>query len=252
VSTATLAPPEQKALPPARVSRRRRWLRPLLPPVLVALLPVAAGVAFSVWRDGQLYVSTDNAQLSGEPVQVGAMNAGDIDAVLVKVGQRVSRGDVLARVALPSAVGVAQNGQTKLDFLGSADTRVDVVAPISGVVIATPATAGTSVQPGQPIVSLVDPAALWVNANIDETSIQRVRVGQPVTVHVDALGTDVPGVVDAITPATASTFSLLPSNTTSGTFNKVVQQVPVRISVTLPDRPALLGTSVEVRIQVAE
>jgi membrane fusion protein (multidrug efflux system) len=79
-----------------------------------------------------------------------------------------------------------------------------------------------------------------------------VRVGQRVTVHVDALGRDVPGVVAAITPATASVFSLLPTNSSSGTFNKVVQQVPVRIDVMLGDQPALVGTSVEVRIQVTE
>jgi multidrug resistance efflux pump len=252
VSAATVAPPEPKALPPARVSLRRRRLGVALLPVLAVVLASVAVVAFTMWRDAQLYVSTDNAQLTGEPVTVGAMNAGAVVAVLVKVGDRVSRGDVLARVALPSAVGVAQNGQTKLDFLGAADTRVEVVAPIGGLVIATPATAGTSVQPGQPIVSLVDPTALWVNANIDETSIDRVRVGQRVTVHVDALGRDVPGVVAAITPATASVFSLLPTNSSSGTFNKVVQQVPVRIDVMLGDQPALVGTSVEVRIQVTE
>jgi membrane fusion protein, multidrug efflux system len=62
----------------------------------------------------------------------------------------------------------------------------------------------------------------------------------------------VPGVVEAITPATASTFSMLPSASSSGTFNKVVQQVPVRINLTLGNQPALLGTSVEVKIHVAE
>ena len=99
---------------------------------------------------------------------------------------------------------------------------------------------------------VVDPSQLWVNANIDETSVARLRVGQAASVHVDALGSDMPGMVEAITPAKAATFSLLPSNSGAGSFNKVVQLVPVRIRVPLGSQPALLGTSVEVKIRVAE
>ena len=98
---------------------------------------------------------------------------------------------------------------------------------------------------------MVDPSQLWVNANIDETSVDRVKVGQQVTVHVDALNKDVPGRVESITPATASTFSLLPTSNTSGNYTKVTQEVPVRISVNLGNQPVLLGSSVEVKIQVA-
>jgi membrane fusion protein (multidrug efflux system) len=108
------------------------------------------------------------------------------------------------------------------------------------------------VQPGQPIVSIVDASALWVNANIEETNIARVKVGQPVTVHVDALGTDIPGKVEAVTPATASTFSMIPSSNASGNFTKVTQLVPVRISVNLGNQPLLLGANVEVKIRVAD
>ena len=251
VSMATTAA-ETLAVPAPRVASRRRRLRVLILPVLSVVVALAALVGFNMWREAQLFVSTDNAQVQGEPVQVGSMNAGRVDALTVRVGDRVDRGSVLARVALPSVVGVAQNGQPRLDFLGSADTQVEVKSPISGVVMATPAAVGADVQAGQAVVAVVDPSQLWVNANIDETNIDRVRVGQSVTVHVDAIGTDVPGVVEAITPATAASFSLLPSNTGSGTFNKVVQQVPVRIGVRLGNQPALLGTSVEVKIRVAD
>ena len=58
--------------------------------------------------------------------------------------------------------------------------------------------------------------------------------------------------VEAITPATASSFSMLPTNSTSGTFTKVVRIVPVRISVHLGNRPTLFGTSAEVKIRVAD
>jgi multidrug resistance efflux pump len=251
MSVETFAPPVQKALPSAPPSRRR-MVRRLIVPVVAVIVVVAAALGNSMYRNAQLYVSTDNAQITGDPIQVGATSAGRVANVGVKVGDHVAHGDVVARVALPSQVGVAQNGQPKLDFLGDADTRIDVQSPIDGVVIATPGAVGASVQAGQTIVEVVDPSQLSVIANIDETAIDRVTVGQPVSVHVDVLNTDVPGSVEAITPATAAVFSLLPSNSGSGTFNKVVQQVPVRIRVLLGNRPALLGSSVEVKIRVAD
>ena len=69
--------------------------------------------------------------------------------------------------------------------------------------------------------------------------------------HVDALNQDVAGRVESITPATAGTFSLLPTSNTSGNFTKVTQLVPVRISVNLGNQPVLLGSSAEVKIRVA-
>jgi multidrug resistance efflux pump len=237
---------------PAGVTSRRRLLRLVVLPAVLVVLLIAAVVGINVYREGQQYVSTDNAQVSGQPIQVGAANAGRVAAVGVKIGDPVSKGAVLAQVELPSQVGMAQNGQPRFEFLGSADTRVDVQSPIDGVVIATPGAVGSNVVAGQAVVVVVDPSQLWVNANIDETSVSRLRVGQPASVHVDALGSEVPGMVEAITPATAATFSLLPSNSGTGSFNKVVQLVPVRIRVMLGTRPALLGTSVEVKIRVAE
>jgi multidrug resistance efflux pump len=242
----------ERALPPPRRSPRRRLLRVVGIPVLLVVVLIGASVGFNMYQEGQRYVSTDNAQVSGQPIQVGSANSGRVAAVRVKIGDRVSKGELLAQVDLPSQVGIAQNGQARFEFLGNADTRVEVQSPIDGVVIATPGAIGSTVVAGQAVVVVVDPSQLWVNANIDETSISRLRVGQPASVHVDALGSDVPGMVEAVTPATAATFSLLPSNAGAGSFNKVVQLVPVRIRVTLGTQPALLGTSVEVKIRVAE
>lgn len=233
--------------------RRPAFLnRRVLLPVLGIVVVVAAIVAFNMFREGQLYVSTDNAQLTGQPVQVGAMNAGRVDAILPSIGATVHKGDVIAQVALPSQVGVGQNGQPKMGFLGAGDTHVDVQAPVDGLVIAEPVAVGATVAAGQPIVSIVDPSQLWVNANIEETNIARVCVGQPVIVHIDALGTDVMGKVEAVTPATAGVFSILPSSNASGNFTKVTQLVPVRISVSLGNQPLLLGANVEVKIRAAE
>lgn len=246
-------PPEEDATAaPATTPRKRRRLlsRRTLLVLGIVILAAAAYVGYRVYQDNLLYVSTDNAEIDGDMIPVGAMNAGRVDSIFVKVGSQVHKGQVLARVELPSLVSTAQNGQPKLDFLGASDTRVDVQAPTDGVVVALPEAVGSSVQAGQSVVTLVDPSQLWVNANIDETSIDRVQVGDPVVVHVDALHEDVPGRVEAITPATAASFSLLPQSNSSGTFNKVTQLVPVRIGLQLGNQPALLGSSVEVQIRV--
>ncbi len=252
--TSRFAPPttvEDTAAPSAR--RRPGFLnRRVLLPLGAVILLVVVVLAFNAWRDSVMYVSTDNAQLSGQPVQVGSMNAGKVDAIMPSIGDAVHKGDVVAQVALPSQVGMAQSGQPKLGFLGAGDTHVDVQAPIDGVVIAEPVAVGSNVAAGSPIVSIVDPSQMYVSANIEETNIARVKVGQPVTVHVDALGEDVPGKVEAVTPATAGVFSILPSQNTSGNFTKVTQLVPVRISVNLGSQPTLLGANVEVKIKVAD
>jgi multidrug resistance efflux pump len=233
--------------------RRPAFLtRRVLLPVLGVVVVIAAVFGYNAWRDGQLYVSTDNAQLSGQPVQVGSMNAGRVVAILPSIGSTVHKGDVIAQVALPSQVGVGQNGQPKLGFLGAGDTQVDVQSPLDGIVIAEPVAVGANVAAGTPIVSIVDPSQLWVLANIEETNIGRVHVGQSVTVHVDALATDVQGKVEAVTPATAGVFSILPSSNSSGNFTKVTQLVPVRVSVNLGNQPLLLGANVEVKIRVAD
>jgi multidrug resistance efflux pump len=225
-------------------------VRRIVLPILLVLL--IGGIAFGVnyyWQSVH-YVSTDNAQITGQPVQVGALGAGRVAAVNVAVGATVHRGDVIAQVALPSQVGTSQSGTPKLEFLGASDSRVDVQSPIDGVVIAVPGAPGETVGAGTPIVTLVDPTQLWVNANIDETKVGRIKVGQTVDVHVDALGGSVPGRVESITPATAATFSLLPAQNASSNFTKVTQVVPVRIAINLGNQPGLLGGSVRAKIRV--
>jgi multidrug resistance efflux pump len=244
--------PEIATDAPAARRRPRLFTRRFLLPLAALVLLVVAWFGYNTLRQGQLYVSTDNAQLTGQPVQVGAMNAGRVESIAPSVGTTVHKGDVIAQIALPSQVGMGQSGQPKMGFLGTADTRVDVEAPVDGVVIANPAAIGATVAAGQPIVTIVDPTQLWVNANIEETNIGRVKVGQPVIVHIDALNADVPGKVEAVTPATANTFSMLPSSNASGNFTKVIQLVPVRIAVNLGSQPLLLGANVEVKIRVAD
>lgn len=131
---------------------------------------------------------------------------------------------------------VAQLDKAKLDL-----ARTRVVAPMAGIVSNKRVAEGDLVSPGMPALSLVQADDLWVEANLKETELTHVRVGQPVAVHFDVYpGVDYAGTVESISPATGAEFALLPPQNASGNWVKVVQRVPVRIRVTVgPDQPPL-------------
>ena len=105
-----------------------------------------------------------------------------------------------------------------------------VKAPAAGVVSKKGVNVGQVVQPGQPLLALVQIDDVWVTANFKETQLKNMRPGQPAKVDVDALGgREFNGKVDSIAGATGARFSLLPPENATGNFVKVVQRVPVKI-----------------------
>ncbi|GEM_PF-236472 len=232
--------------PPAPRNTRRRVLLPLLLVVFIA----AIILGFRYWRDQALYVSTDNAQVTGALVQIGSLNAGRISAVSVDVGSTVTKNEQIATVTLPTQLSVTADGTPRLGFLGTEDQQVPVTAPMDGVVVQRLGNPGDTVAVGQAIVTIVDPSRLWVLTQVEETRIGRVQVGQLVTVHIDTLGQDLTGRVLAVGRASTASFSLLPQGNTSGNYTKVAQLVPVKIAVDYGRQPLVLGSSVEVKIHV--
>jgi membrane fusion protein (multidrug efflux system) len=111
-----------------------------------------------------------------------------------------------------------------------------------------PVQPGQVVQPGQTLLTLVFSSSKWVQANFKETQLARVRVGQPATVRVDLLGRTFHGRVERLGPATGAVLAVLPPQNATGNFTKVVQRLPVRI--TLEDAPESLqvGLSVEATV----
>jgi len=105
-----------------------------------------------------------------------------------------------------------------------------VKAPARGVISKKGLNPGQVVQPGQPLLALVQLDDVWVTANFKETQLKDVRAGQRATVKVDALGgRSFNGKVDSIAGATGARFSLLPPENATGNFVKIVQRVPVKI-----------------------
>ncbi len=128
----------------------------------------------------------------------------------------------------------------------------NLVSPVDGVVDKTLADVGDFAQPGQWVMMVHDPKDVWVEANIKETEVGRVEIGQPVDVTVDAYPDLVlKGRVLRVGNAATSQFALLPSPNPSGNFTKITQRVPVRIALDKPDSRLRPGLMVEVAINVA-
>lgn len=199
-------------------------MRRLLLAVLgVSAIAGSAAVGYLWSQDSLLYVSTNNAQVAGYMTQVGTLEGGRVKSVTLDVGDHVSQNQVVAQVDVPTPVGETAAGTPREQFTNTADTMVDVRSPVDGVVVARNANPGDVIPAGQSILTIVDPSHLWVVANIEETSIRRVRPGQRVLVHVDDLNADVTGEVTAIVQASAQSFSPLPRQNVSGSFTKVTQ-----------------------------
>jgi multidrug resistance efflux pump len=129
-----------------------------------------------------------------------------------------------------------------------------VRAPQDGRLGEVGVRAGQYVAPGTQLMALV-PERLWVVANFKETQLPGMKVGQPVTMKVDALDhAAITGRVERFAPATGSEFSILKPDNATGNFTKVAQRIPVRIAIdagqALAGRLAP-GMSVEVSIDTS-
>ncbi|MEP6509120.1 MAG: HlyD family secretion protein [Gemmatimonadales bacterium] len=128
-----------------------------------------------------------------------------------------------------------------------------LVAPASGTVSRKTVEVGQLMQPAQQVMSIVADTGAWVTANFKETQLSSMKVGQEVEIDVDAYaGCVAVGKVQSISGATGSKFSLLPPENATGNFTKVVQRVPVKVSITKdcgPDRPLRPGMSVAAHVK---
>jgi membrane fusion protein (multidrug efflux system) len=107
-----------------------------------------------------------------------------------------------------------------------------VRAPVDGTFSNRLVNTGDFVVVGQRLGNVVPLDEVFIDANYKETQLKRIRPGQPVTISVDAYGhRKFAGVVDSISPAAGSVFTLLPPDNATGNFTKIVQRLPVRVRV---------------------
>lgn len=151
-----------------------------------------------------------------------------------------------------AAIAAVQQKRATVDAAQLDLQYCTVTAPVTGVVNKK-VEVGMNVQPGQTLLSVVPLDDIWITANFKETQLRRMKVGQQVTVSVDAYDRKYQGRVESIAGATGAQFSLLPPENATGNYVKVVQRVPVKIvldSGQNNDHLLRLGMSVEPKVWV--
>ncbi len=133
--------------------------------------------------------------------------------------------------------------QAELDL-----SYTEIKAAISGFVNGRAVNPGNQVQVGQMVMAIRPLENIWIDANFKETQLDKLRIGQPVDIYVDAYpGRVFHGRVAGFSPGTGAALSLLPPQNATGNFVKVVQRLPVRIELTEPpprETPLFVGLSV--------
>jgi membrane fusion protein (multidrug efflux system) len=131
--------------------------------------------------------------------------------------------------------------------------RNAIVSPVRGFVAQRNVQLGQHIAPGQPLMMVIPLDDLWIDANFKESQIGNLRIGQPVTINSDLYGSDAPfhGKVIGLAAGTGGAFSLLPAQNASGNWIKVVQRVPVKVSLDkaeLAQHPLRIGLSTVVTV----
>lgn len=113
-----------------------------------------------------------------------------------------------------------------------------VKAPVKGTVSKKSVEVGQLIQPGQALMAVIPLDRVWITANFKETQVEHIRPGQRVTIRADAYGGKTfNGKVESLAAATGARFSLLPPDNSTGNYVKVVQRIPVRISLDADQDP---------------
>ncbi|MEP7186069.1 MAG: HlyD family efflux transporter periplasmic adaptor subunit [Rhodanobacter sp.] len=177
-----------------------------------------------------------------------------------RAGLKVARAQAAAAHAATQGTKTAQNPevlQARANFRATwvAAQRNAIYAPVSGYVAQRSVQLGNSVQAGQQLMTIVPLQNLWIDANFKESQLRHIRIGQPVKIVSDVYGDDAEyhGNVVGLGAGTGSAFSLLPAQNATGNWIKVVQRVPVRISLDnreLNRHPLRIGLSTQATVDI--
>jgi membrane fusion protein (multidrug efflux system) len=147
--------------------------------------------------------------------------------------------------------------RARLDAALLTRSRTVLRAPIDGVIAKKSVQIGQQVAPGQVAMQIVPTRAVYVDANFKEVQLAKVCVGQPVILTSDLYGDGVKfhGRVKGLSGGTGSAFSLIPAQNASGNWIKIVQRLPVRVTLDPADldrHPLRIGLSMKADIDVSQ
>ena len=199
----------------------------------------------------QLEDTQNNAEVQGRQYDA---NVEQIN--LAKTSQGVAQAGIAkAQANIQKIQAVLKVKQAAID---NAKLRVGyarLTSPIAGKIGRKNVVVGQYVQPGQNLFTIVADSTFWVVANFKETQLEKIQLGQPVDIKLDAYpNLDVKGRVASLSDATGARFALLPADNASGNFVKITQRVPVKIEILNPEKyknQLRAGLSVDAEIRVA-
>jgi membrane fusion protein, multidrug efflux system len=202
---------------------------------------------YAALKDDQ-WVSTQRYQAAQADAAAAAANVARSKAGLANQTQQIAVLSTSAQAALAQyKVALAKVETVQIDL-----ENTIIRAPRDGVVANRMARVGQYARAGTQLMAVVPVGDVFVVANYKETQISGMRIGQPVTLHVDAFpDAKFSGVVDSFAPATGSRFSMLPPENATGNFTKIVQRIPVRIRITKkPELPLPLSDGLSVVTEI--
>lgn len=160
-----------------------------------------------------------------------------------------------ARAGVEEAEARLESAKAAVELARLQLSHARIEVPVTGTVAKLSVQPGQLLQPGQPVLTIVSEADVYVDANFKETQVAAIRPGFPVSMEVDAYGgCEAHGRIQGVGGATGSQFALIPPDNATGNFTKVVQRIPVRIDV-LEDcgveSPLRPGMSVVVHVETS-
>ncbi|ALP90218.1 MULTISPECIES: efflux RND transporter periplasmic adaptor subunit [Clostridium] len=199
-------------------------------PVLIVLVIVSCSIGYYFYSTNVLYFKTDNAKITSKMYTITPVTNGKVIEWNVDVGDVVKKDQVLGR-------------QQVLPYITS---------PINGTIVKNDVVKNETVSAATPLAIVADTDNMYVGVNIEETDIRKILVGQDVKITLDAYPDKTfKGKVTEIDNTTQTYFSGTSSLSTSGTYTKVTQLVPVKVSIENNDNlPLTLGMNAIVKIKL--
>jgi len=198
--------------------------------LVVVLGLIALGAYF--YYQNKNYVKTNDAVVSADFTEIVAPTSGVLTSWSGEAGKGIKD---------KQSVGKVSSGKS----------AIEVKSIGAGTIIKNEAKANELVQAGQVLAQTADMDHMYVLANIKETELKDIEIGDNVDITVDG-DSDVTfdGKIEDISYATNSVFSALPSQNATGNYTKVTQKVQVKISIQNPTKKVLLGMNAEVEISI--
>lgn len=216
--------------------------------IFLLILLIIGGIYGAYWIFyGRRYIKTENAYVNSSQNVVTSQISGRIKEILAENTQEVKKGQLIAviddtdyKIALENAeiqaktssvynhpdvqkaVAAYKNAYVNL-------IRTKVYAPEDGKIVKKAVFLGQQVNPSQELLTIINLKDIWVDANLKETQMKNIKIGDRVKLKSDINGKVYSGYIQGISAGTGSALSLLPAQNATGNWIKIVQRVPVRI-----------------------